>query len=230
MSDQNVFTEQTPQATALDSLVGEGKKYASVEDLAKSVGYSQKHIEQLEAETATYRSTLQDNIELQRQRIEQNRPSAQTEQRTDEVDLETRIRDTIAQTERDNKLAKNVNDVSEKLVSLYGSPQKANEVVKQKADELGVSIQFLMDSAAQSPKAFYAQIGLNDSTRPAPALHGNVNPQALSNLNPSGNAQPGTYAYYESLRKSNPKLYNSPKTQLQMHKDAMERGEAFFGS
>lgn len=227
MSDINVFSEQTPP-NPLDALVGEGRKYKSVEDLAKAVEFKEQHINQIEAENAQYRANLQEQIELQRQRSQEAPPPPQSGQGQSEVDLEQRIRNTLEQTDREKRVATNVNEVSQKLVDVYGTPEKANEVVKQKAAELGVSIQFLMDSAAQSPKAFYAQIGLNEGNRHAASINGKVNPEALANLNPSRAGAPGTYAFYEQMRQENPKMYNSPRVQLQMHKEAMEKGEAFF--
>ena len=229
MSDFNVFEEQTPQQSTLDALVGEGKKYASVEELAKAVAFKDQHINTLESETAQYREVLQGQVEAQRQQIVNAPPSEQkTDQRVDEVDLETRIRETLEKTNREQKVAKNVNEVSTKLVDVFGSAEKANQAVKARADELGVSLSFLMDMAAQSPKALYAQLGLDTQTRNSPTATGAVNPAALAAINPSRSATPGTYAFYEQMRKENPKMYNSPRIQLQMHKEAAELGEKFF--
>lgn len=232
MSDINVFTDPTPnqEQGTLDSLVGEGRKYANAEELARSWAHAQEHIKQLEAETAQYRNGIQTQVEQLRQPEPVTPPSeVKTEQRAPEVDLETRIRETIEKTERDKKLARNVNEVSTKLVEVYGSAEKANAVVKARAAELGVSLDFLMEAAAQSPRAFYAQVGLNDGPRSTPlSAVGSVNPSALTAASPNSAAQPGTYKYYEQLRKENPKLYNKPSTQLQMHKDAMTHGERFF--
>lgn len=228
MSDINVFDEQTPQQSTLDALVGEGKKYASVEDLAKAVVFKDQHINTLESETAQYREVLQGQVEAQRQQVINTPPSEQTGQRVDEVDLETRIRETLEKTNREQKVAKNVNEVSQKLVDVYGSAEKANQAVKTRADELGVSLSFLMDMAAQSPKALYAQLGLDTQVRNTPTATGSVNPAALAAINPSAAVQPGTYKFYEQMRKENPKLYNSPRVQLQMHKEAVELGEKFF--
>jgi|SRR6478609_513055 len=224
MSDLNVFTEQTPPQSAFDALVGEGKKYATVEDMAKSVDFAQRHIEALEAETAQYRQALAADVEAQRQQTPIAPPPASPEQRIDEVDLETRIRQTLEKANTEQKLSKNVNEVSQKLVEVFGDAAKANAAVQQKATELGVSLSFLMDSAAQSPKAFYAQMGLNTAAAPKPGTPGTVNSAALAAINPQRATQPGTYAYYEDLRKTNPKLYNSPRIQLQMHKEAGNPG------
>ena len=35
------------------------------------------------------------------------------------------------------------------------------------------------------------------------------------------------FKFYEEIRKTNPKLYNSPKVQLEMHKQAMENPNFF---
>lgn len=225
----NVFTEQTPQANPLDELVGPGKKFATVDELAKSYTHGQNHISTLEAEAAQWREGLQSQVEAQRQQALQNPPPASSNvQREDETNLDDRIRNAIEETRQQEKLTNNVNDVSTKLVSVYGDPQKANQAMQLKAAELDMSIEDLMEQAAKSPKAFFALVGLNDVARQAPAPRGNVNPAALNTLNPSGQAAAGTYGYYEQLRKENPRLYNSPKIQLQMHKEAMEKGEAFF--
>lgn len=231
MSELNVFTEQTPPENTFAQLVGAGRKYATPEDLAKSRIEADRYIEQLEAEHAQFREVIQSRVEQLRQppEVVTPPPAPVAEQRAPEVDLEARIRETLEKTNREQKLAKNVNEVSGKLVEVYGTPEKANEAVKARAAELGVSLDFLMQSAAASPKAFYAQLGLDVSPRAvAPMGTGAVNAQALSAANTPGQIKPGTYAYYEHLRKTNPKLFNKSATQLQMHKDAMEKAEAFF--
>lgn len=228
---QNVFTESTNQVNPLDNLVGPGKKFASVDELAKSYEHGQNHIATLEAEHAEWRAGIQANIENQRQQSQTPSPSPvgnEPAQRENEVNLDDRIREAIAQTERDRKLSTNIDEVSKRLVEVYGDAQKANEAVRNRATELGVSIEFLMDAAAQSPKAFYAQIGLNDTPRQVPAPRSSVNPEALNTLNPNRQIKPGTYSYYEEMRKTNPRLYNSPKIQLQMHNEALTAGESFY--
>lgn len=227
----NVFSQDTtPQANPLDELVGPGKKFATVEELAKSYSHGQNHIATLEAEHAQWREGIQEQIQRQQNPDQNTPPPAKTEQRADDVNLDDRIREAIEQTKNQERLTNNVNQVSEKLVGVYGDPQKANQAMVQKANELGLTVEDLMDQAAKSPKAFFALVGLNDSPRQAPATRSDVNPAALNTLNPTRQAQVGTYAYYEQLRKENPRLYNSPKIQLQMHKEAMEKGDSFFAA
>ena len=150
-------------------------------------------------------------------------PSGQHE---DQSNLDDRIREAIETRERESRLTQNINEVSERVAAHYGDAKKANEAIKAKANELGVSIEFLMDVAAKSPKAFYAQIGLDAAPRQAPAPRGTVNPEALRTANPT-QATPGTYAYYEEMRKANSRLYNSPRIQLEMHEQAMKNPNFF---
>jgi hypothetical protein len=46
-----------------------------------------------------------------------------------------------------------------------------------------------------------------------------------SDGNPSGLK---TWSYYQNLKKSDPKIYNSARLQQEMHREAMKQGAAFF--
>lgn len=246
MTNENVFAptngEQAP-ANPLDVLVGEGKKYSSPEELAKGALAAQEHIQRLEAEAAASRerdlARLEELAQYKNLRTQTPQPSPQApqepqknEQRvlpTDE-DLVNRVREITRQDQLEQKRASNVNEVAARLVDHYGDATKANQAMQQKALDLGVSIEFLMDSAAQSPKAFYQTVGLNDVNRQAPAPRSAVNTEALRTQNPQGTAREGTYQWYAERMKENPKLRNSAKFQMEMHNKAMEVGEdAFFG-
>ena len=91
--------------------------------------------------------------------------------------------------------------------------------MKLKAQELGVSVEFLQSVAAQSPKAFLAQLGLDNTSNQAPVVapRNDINPRALNET--SGRVKEGTYAYYENIRKTDPKAYYSPKIQIEMHRN-----------
>lgn len=219
----------------LADYVGEGRKYSNVADLVKGYENGQVHIARIEQENREYREKLQADIDAQRARLntppsqEPNQQAPQADQRANEQDLVERIREVNRQDRVAEKQANNLEAATNKLIETFGDAEAAKERVKTRAAELGVSVKFLMDSAAQSPAAFFATMELEKAPRPQAAPRGNVNPAALSTLTP-GAAKPGTYAYFEELRQTNPKLYNSPKVQLQMHTAAMENPEGFFQS
>lgn len=217
----------------LADYVGEGRKYSNVADLVKGYENGQVHIARIEQENREYREKLQADIDAQRARLltppsqESNPTAQQADQRTSEQDLVERIREVNRQDRVAEKQASNLETATNRLIDTFGDADAAKARVHARAQELGVSVKFLMDSAAQSPAAFFATMELEKAPRPTAAPRSDVNTAALNTQVP-GNAKPGTYAFYEELRKTNPKLYNSPKVQLQMHTAAMENPEGFF--
>ena len=233
----NIFKDQDNGIqTDLTSFVGEGKKFANPDELAKAYAHAQTFIDQLKDENGQFREGLQNDVRSQEQRALQQPvtppspvqdPNPQL-QRASQEDLVDRIREVTRLDREQEKQRTNVEQVTNKLTETFGTEQAANEAVKARAQELGVSMKFLLDAAAASPAAFYAQMNLDVKPRQMQAPSGQINTQALSQ-NSAGVAKPGTYAFYEDLRKSNAKLYNTPKVQLEMHKHAMENPN-FFGA
>lgn len=254
MSDQNIFTQEPAQATPeaapaanpLDQFVGEGKKFATIDDFVKGYATAQQFIEHIKNENKELREDLNAQLtfnerfeQLQRnaeqRKQEQVQPPAQQPQvatpgqpAIQEDDLVTKVREITRREREEEQRRNNVETVSKKLVEVYGDTQKANAAMRNKADELGVPLEWLMDSAARSPRAFYQTIGLDqEAPRQAAAPRSEVNPLALSKTGTS-EAKPGTYAYYRQLRRENPRLYHTPKIQLEMHNKAQELGDAFY--
>lgn len=233
---------QTPTGT-LETLVGEGKKYKTVEDLAKAYQHADTTIASRTRELQEMREELNLRLDteevLKRARANpepvdnapQGKQPAVAATPLSNEDLAARIREVTQADQAAANYRANVENVAVKLVEIYGTEAQANEAVKKRADELGVSIKYLQDAAATSPKAFFVQMGLEASPKPvnpAPA-RSDVNPTAFSNN--SGAAKPGTYLWYENLRKTDAKKYFSREVQLQIHRDAaaaQARGEQFF--
>jgi 23S rRNA G2069 N7-methylase RlmK/C1962 C5-methylase RlmI len=121
----------------------------------------------------------------------------------------------------------NAKAVGERLVELYGSPDAVNKLVADRATELGVSVQYLQDTASKSPNAFYELMKLETAPKQAAAPRGDVNPAALTNHAPG--VKEGSNAYYEKLRlQIGDVAYYKPKIQQQRFKDAQRLGDAFF--
>ena len=231
-----VFNEQSTPAY-VDQLVGEGKKYNTLEALAKSRIDADNYIEQLKREQAEMREELNKRVSVEDaiQKFQRNTPSQPTEVQTtpavapalDEKTLVERIRQVSQSMNEEQRYNANVEAAAARLVELYGDQEKANAMVKAKAAELGVSVKFLQDAAAQSPTGFFKLLDVDKQPTATPGpTHSDVNPRAFGAANPG--VKPGTYAYYEEIRKSNPKQYFTPAIQNQLMKDALERGEAFF--
>jgi hypothetical protein len=232
----SVFENQ-PSENPLETLVGEGKKYATVDELAKAYLNADTFISRLTTEQEQLRVELAARQSVEELLNKKNTPAPQPEPEAHQPakpaalsadELAELVRTEISKTSQEAQTASNVKAVSDKLVEIYGDVAKANEYVKLRAAELGISVELLQDVAAKSPKAFFTTIGLDEKTAaPARPTHGDVNPQAFS-ANSPGQVKAGTYKFYEQLRKSNPSAYFSPKIQNQMHKEALEKGSSFF--
>lgn len=226
----NVFDNA---ADPLETLVGDGKKYQSPAELAKAYIHADATIKAREEELATMRQELQTRLtveeQLRKAREDSNRATGnpaqdppKTPQAISEEDLNARILEVTNRASREARARQNAEEVAAKLVELYGDTAKANEVVRRRAADLGVSVEFLRDAAAQSPKAFYAQLGLDTS---ANTSNQRVAPPSRSEVNLNGNTsmvKEGSYEFYEQIRKDRPKEYFSIKIQNQLMKDAME--------
>lgn len=240
MSD--IFNSTDEQnVPSFEDLVGEGKKYATPDDIAKAKAHADAHIAILEREREedrqelAKRKTAEELLERIRQEAAQQHAPREEDNTgpaplpaINEDDVVARVRAEL-QAERQKEIeTKNIEAVAAKLVDVFGDSQKAQEHVKRKAHELGVDLNFLQETASRSPAAFFSTIGLTDdsvkntSTPTAPRSEVNLN---ISN---QGGVKPGTYAYYAKLRKENPDVYKTAQVQMQMHKDALAKGEAFF--
>ena len=225
-----------PEVTAFDEIVGEGKKFKSPEDLARAKIEADRTIEARNEELQRHREEIQrqaQEIELlkrPREPLAQEPPRVADRPVEDEPnkDLASRIREELRQAQEEDVQAQNIRSVANRLTEVYGSPDKAREVVVAKAEELGLSVDFLQSVASRSPKAFFAQLGLAESaSQNQNSSRSDVNTVALANTSSSAPKQ-GSYASYEQMRKEQPKHYFSAEVQNRMFADAKRLGDAFF--
>lgn len=232
----SVFNADDTPAVFLTELVGEGKKFSDPEALAKGKWEADRAIEARNQELAELRAELDartriedllKNVQPKTEPVvvppvvEANQPAKPAATQEDLAELVKKAMDD----ERVNtRAAENVNAVSAKLIEVYGDETKANAVVKQRAAELGVSVEFLQSTAVQSPKAFFDLLGVDQKITSHRPTQGDVNPQAFGQNN--GAVKPGTYKFYEQMRKENPVQWQ--KLQPQIHKEALEKGDSFF--
>lgn len=263
MTEQSVFgndqdpnpadnnADQAPAASAaqptipdaLTGLVGEGKKYSSVEAAVSSLPHKELHIGKLEAENEAMRIQLEEaKRELDRaskvDEILNQMSSPSLEQEKGNNNLNSQPLDTaaitdsvLAQLEQRNTqaiAAKNKADVELHMQSKYGL-EKSQQMVNAKAAELGVGVDFLMELAAKSPKAFYTQLGV-DAQPASPQSVPTDSSVNTESLNMSASPAKDTYSYFQELRKKDPKAWEHPDTQARMFELAREKGSDFYNS
>jgi hypothetical protein len=185
-NQQPVF--QIPTEAA--ELVGDGKKYSSVEDALKSVPHAQKHIQTLESELAAAREelakrkTAEELLDEIKSGIQPQATPAGSE--FDQDKLLQLVDQTLEQKERQRAAKTNAESVASKFTEKYG--QKAEEVYNTVAKESGLTIQQLNSLAASSPKIVLKLAGLEGVSAPvAGKPNSTVNTEALNNTKVDAN-------------------------------------------
>lgn len=235
-------TSSEPTASEIAELVGEGKKYKTIDDLAKAYKNADQFIEHIKTENQGLREELDKRLsandvleQLKREREESQSADAGSGDTTPSLskeDLSELISNVLEEKDSQKTAQQNLATANDKMVEIYGDPQKAKAAMEAKASELGLSVGFLKQVAEQSPTAFFNSMGITgkSQTSGSSVTHGKTNTEALSVMNQSSNTTEGTWRYYEELRKSNPKQYWKPETQNRLFRDRQEKGESFFAT
>lgn len=135
--------------------------------------------------------------------------------------LSQKIPSLLEQYEKDRSEKNNFNEVQAKLKDRYGA--NYTEVLAKQIQDLGLSTEDVNALAKRSPKAFYRTFGLDQQS--GETFQSPPRSQRGDNFAPSTNKR--TWSYYQNLKKTNPKEWNNPKTQVQMHEDYIQLGKAF---
>lgn len=172
-----------PQFTVPDQVkefVGEGKKYATVEEALKSIPHAQKHIQSLtqaadaaKAEAEKLRAERETYEAFMRQQREENtnsQPSA-----LDPTQVESIVQRSLQEQARKATEQNNLSLVAQELGKTFG--EKAKDLFDAKGKELGLDLNAL---AKVSPKAVLEFFKQPKEASPTPA--GSINPAALPNF------------------------------------------------
>jgi len=249
MADDN--TNPSDEAY-LDKYVGEGKKYASVEDLAKAYAHAEQHIDRMKDDNGHLREefdlfrefttaqlleqsksgneTPTDKTQNEQSQSQKPDSSAPPKVKDDTVDLDARIAKVLEEKDEEKKFKDNARQTEEVLIKHFGSKEDAQKAVQARAAELGVSAQWLASTAFQSPQAFFATMNIVPEQPPkstsTPNSSSDVNAQRLAQTNPG--TQPGTYEYYQEIRRKDPRSFYSVEIQSKMMADAIRLGTDFY--
>lgn len=152
----------------VSEFVGEGKKYASVEDALKSVPHAQSHISNLEKELAELREQVDKvrNIEEVLAKMEEKANKSNDSETTTSVEVDEEaiaklVESTLTKRQQQELADANILAADKGMKEVYG--EKAQEVLVSKAKDLGLSVEDLMKTAARSPKAFLSLMGATNS-------------------------------------------------------------------
>lgn len=221
----------------LSQLVGEGKKFKSVDELARGKLESDKFIEQLKAEQAELRNeykrleeqvakgrTLEDVLkQVNAQRTEGGN---QPDQQFSQEDIAKLVDQRLSEATKNQTRRANQEEAQASVLKyVQGDEVKAREFVQAEARRLGMTTEALRDIGAQSPEAFRRLVGINQSRPPVSG------PNLRNVVNSDGGDNTGTErdsAYYAKLRKELGPRFWDASVQQQRFKDVQRLGERFY--
>jgi hypothetical protein len=171
----------------LEELVGDGKKYSSLEDALKSIPHAQQHIARLEEENRLYKENLEkaksmEDI-LEQMKSQQPKGDQTGQQVGEDADdllsklssqLDSLLEQKLSLKQQETVHKQNAQTVTSAFKEAYGD--KAEEVYKGLSEETGMSVEALNQMAATSPKALLKLAGLSGKT-------GTTSPKPQSSFN-----------------------------------------------
>lgn len=168
MSTNNLFSNNESDSNNQDELsgedslkllVGEGKKYATVEDMAKGMVHGQNHITTLEQEATTFKDAQQKQTSIddilaaikagdnsnQQPDDNQNLADPQSNDSSQPVDITQQIKEALDSRAFTDQATANVQKVTDSLRKSLGA--RANEVYSRVGGDLGVDLDELAKTA-----------------------------------------------------------------------------------
>ncbi len=237
---EEVFVD--PSKDYLKELVGDGKKFKTVEELARGKYEADLYVETLKRRQDQIR---EDYLKLDtdykaRAKLEElidqlsNRQNQSSNDDTivnDKIpqpsfkpeDIESLVSNQILKNETTKKQSDNFNLVRDKMKERYGSNYQ--NVIKEQIQDLGITVDELNDMARKSPKVILKTLGLDEEVTRDPFQ---APPRSQQRTDQFGHkARERTWSYYQDLKRDDPKAYWSKDIAVQMHNDAIRLGEAF---
>jgi hypothetical protein len=230
------------------ALTKDGKE-PDIKELAKGKYHADQHIAKIEREQEELRKELEkrlsweelasklDKITAKPTEVTSHQPSnapnmaRESNNENDKAtirdgltpqQIEELVRQTVTKEESRKASAVNIQAVKQTLQKTLGANYES--VLLQKVSQLGLDKQYVEEIAAKSPAAFYALIGVQPDNAPNPT--GGLPPRSSSNV--VGKQSTKNEAYYENIRKTDPKTYFSPKIQNEMFQMAKQMGADFY--
>lgn len=244
MSDDVFATPgEKDTSTALDSLVGEGKKFATVEDLAKGKLAADKHVTTLEEEAAIAKElaeklnketgtahTVADLMKAVKEATASKEGESEGTKPMSTEDLQELIKSVIAgETATSTKDANRAKGNALVLSKAKGDVEVAKALIAERAKAVGMTPASLAELSESSPDAFAKLMEIDSKTQaPSTGALDSANTDTLSAavLEVDGFK---TRSYYEAQRKEmgNLKYIHDKSLQTEMQKASQALGAKF---
>jgi len=222
-------TATQTQSEMVAALVGEGKKYKTIDDLAKAYVSADEFIERLKAENHELREkavatkTIDDVLE----RLNQRQTTEPVDQQPSVADLTTLVEQAVTGLETKKQREGNLLKADAKMKELFG--EKAAEKFEAVAATPELK-QVYMQLAAVDPDKFVSLFSGTPTPSAGVETGSSVNTTTTySSTNGVRVQQEGTKEFYDNMRRTNPSLYYSQDFQLKMDRSVRSNPDLYYG-
>lgn len=231
-----------PDKNYLEELVGEGKKFKTVEDLARGKYEADLHIslknrefDTLSRDYAKLREDYSATPKLQEvlDKLLAERDSLgttntqvppQNQDAFDPSKLDSLVESKFQEIETKRKADQNWNMVKDKLQEKLGD--RFSEVLAAQTQKLGLTADKVDELARTSPSAFFRLMGLEENQQQSAFQSPPRTTQNATTFAPSTKSR--KWSDWKSLQKTQPGLFSDPKAHNQMMADIKAIGEKAF--
>lgn len=228
--DTNESSEVERPANYREALVGEGKKFKTDEDVARSAWEKDNvFIPKILDENKSLRKELQERANLEQlvsqlkdlrasskastdagERQDESQGHTNTPAAISKEDIAALVKSVVTEEKTQDARTRNVEECVSALKNLYGENYLTS--VRSRAKELGLTDDYLDNLAATSPKALIALLAPNQSKVDVRAPRSSV----LSTPNSTRSSNGKDWRYYQELRRKDPSRFYSPEIQIEM--------------
>jgi len=185
-------TQPQPDALPpeLAELVGEGKKYKSIQEALKSIPHAQSHILTLEADLIKYKAeaekarSMDELLEEFRRQGNDPAPAPQVQQSSSntDVDIDGKVEAVLVRREAQRLAAENAASVVSAFRATFGDEGEARFI--RLAQESGMAVAALNNLAMASPNVVLKLAGITKPTSTVPRSNATVNTDSGFNQAP----------------------------------------------
>lgn len=236
--DNKAVQDVQPTSSYLEMLVGEGKKFADVETLAKAKLDADLHIKKLEEEAkakiakeTNYDLILAKLEERQKPTVANQDPAVVANVKTNDLDLDRLLEDKLSKREQKFIEENNVKATWIALTENYGNPETAKAVVQELIKTKPYMKDVINKLGQTNPTAALSEI----LAFKAPHTVGNKSTNPLNTVQPMTGITEATITWSNAgkIRREDPKKYNSPDFQAMINKSIehyTKQGQDYYKS
>lgn len=238
MSEQPSTIDVSALGPTVAELVGEGKKFKSVDDLARGKVESDRFVEKLKTENAALREALDSDAnpdEILRRinslvNAQGGSRSDTTDQRSNQASTgsqltEEKVLELLEQQKAKEKALQNRSRYEATVSKAFG--EKSGEVIATRLDELGMGVEELESLAQRNPAAALRVLGIKDGGASG-SFNSSVNTEAFFGDAGKGNGEVQNFQYFQKLRRELGERYYEPQVQKQVFEARKKLGDKFW--